>query len=115
MVEKWVVLLVRIGHNPRLKMKPKTQVNPRVDTYEKNLYWMRSLGFTISEIVQAGGTTLAANYQTLTGKSTAYQDLLAAVRGLKVTSDNPFQTGLYQMHGDGTIWIYTGPPLTGRL
>ena len=77
------------------------------------LYWMRSLGFTISEIVQAGGTTLAANYQALTGKSTAYQDLLAAVKGLKVTSDNPFQTGLYQMHGDGTIWIYTGPPLTG--
>jgi hypothetical protein len=22
---------------------------------------------------------------------------------------------LYQMHGDGTIWIYTGPPLTGWL
>ncbi len=77
------------------------------------LYWMRSLGFTISEIVQAGGTTLAANYQTLTGKSTAYQDLLAAVKGLKVTSDNPFPTPLYQMHGDGTIWTYTGTPLTG--
>jgi hypothetical protein len=77
------------------------------------IYWMRSLGFTASEIVQAGGTTLAANYQTLTGKSTAYQDLLAAVNGLQITSDNPFASELYQLHGDGTIWIYTGTPLTG--
>ena len=57
------------------------------------LYWMRSLGFTISQIVKAAGATLAANYQTLTGKTTAYQDLLAAVRGLTVTSDNPFPSG----------------------
>lgn len=21
--------------------------------------------------------------------------------------------GLYQLHGDGTIWVYTGPPLPG--
>jgi hypothetical protein len=54
------------------------------------LYWMRSLGFTISQIVMAGGATLSANYQTLTGKTTAYQDLLAALKGLTVTSDNPF-------------------------
>jgi hypothetical protein len=77
------------------------------------IYWMRSLGFTTSEIVQAGGVTLAANYQTLTGRATAYQDLRAAVSGLQITSDNPFPTGLYQMHGDGTIWTYTGTPLTG--
>src|SRR5689334_9787381 len=37
-----------------------------------------------------GGDTLAANYQTLTGKTTAYQDLVAAVNGLSVISDNPF-------------------------
>src|SRR5205085_284960 len=56
------------------------------------IYWMRSLGFTIPQIVQAAGTTLAANYQTLTGKTSAYQDLLAAVQGVAVTSDNPFGT-----------------------
>lgn len=77
------------------------------------IYWMRSLGFTTSQIVQAGGATLSANYQTLTGKTTAYPDLVAAVKGLTVTTDDPFPTRLYQMHGDGTIWHYTSPPLTG--
>ncbi|HUA93612.1 MAG TPA: hypothetical protein VL991_13660 [Terracidiphilus sp.] len=77
------------------------------------LYWMRSLGYTISEIVQAGGSTLSANYQTLTGKTTAYADLVAAVKAVTVTTDNPFPPQLYQMHGDGTIWYYTGPPVSG--
>jgi hypothetical protein len=77
------------------------------------IYWMRSLGFTTSQIVQAGGATLFANYQTLTGKTTAYNDLIAALKGITITSDDPFDTRLYQMHGDGTIWHYTGPPLTG--
>lgn len=54
------------------------------------IYWLRSLGYTSPQIVQAGGATLAANYQNLTGKTTAYQDLLAAVQGVAVTSDNPF-------------------------
>jgi hypothetical protein len=54
------------------------------------IYWMRSLGFVKRQIVLAGGATLAANYQTLTGKTTAYQDLIAALNGLPVTSDNPF-------------------------
>ena len=54
------------------------------------IYWMRSLGNPIPRIVQAAGATLAANYQTLTGKTTAYQDLVAAVRGRSVTSDDPF-------------------------
>jgi len=54
------------------------------------IYWMRSLGFTIPQIIQAAGTTLSANYQTLTGQNSAYQDFLAAVSGLPVTSDNPF-------------------------
>ncbi len=77
------------------------------------IYWMRSLGYTTSQITQAGGSTLSANYQTLTGKTTAYADLVAAVKGLTITTDNPFAARLYQMHGDGTIWLYTGPPLTG--
>lgn len=54
------------------------------------IYWMRSLGFPIPKIVQAGGTTFSANYLTLTGKSTAYKDFLAALSGRAITSDNPF-------------------------
>lgn len=77
------------------------------------LYWMRSLGYTISEITQAGGATLADNYKALTGKTTAYNDLVAAVKGLTFTTDNPFSDRLYQMHGDGTIWVYNGPPISG--
>jgi hypothetical protein len=57
------------------------------------IYWMISLGYTIPQIVQAAGDTLSANYQTLTGKTSAYQDLQAAVAGLTVTSDNPFSSG----------------------
>lgn len=54
------------------------------------LYWLLSLGFTIPQMVQAGGATLSANYEALTGKTSAYQDLVAAVQGLNITSDNPF-------------------------
>lgn len=54
------------------------------------IYWMRSLGFSIPQIVQAGGSTLSANYLTLTGKNTAYQDLVAAVKSVTVSHDNPF-------------------------
>jgi hypothetical protein len=60
------------------------------------LYWLRSVGFTIPQIVQAGGTTLAANYQVLTDRTTAYHDLRAAVTGLSVTTDNPFGAPLQQ-------------------
>ena len=54
------------------------------------LYWMRSQGFTSERITRAAGATLADNYRTLTGKSTAYADLRAAVTGITITSDNPF-------------------------
>jgi len=57
------------------------------------IYWMRSLGFSIPQIGQAAGATLSANYQKLTGKTSAYQDLVAAVKGLTVDSDNPFGGG----------------------
>ena len=57
---------------------------------------MRSRGYTIPQIVQAGGSTLKANYQTLTGKTTAYADLRAALDGLSVTTDNPFGNPLQQ-------------------
>lgn len=54
------------------------------------IYWMVSRGYAIPQIVQAAGATLEANYQALTGQTTAYQDLLAAVQNLTVTSDDPF-------------------------
>ncbi len=56
------------------------------------LYWMRSLGFAVAEIVKAGGATLSDNYKTLTGKTTAYEDLRTALTGTNVTTDNPFPT-----------------------
>ena len=39
---------------------------------------------------KTGGATFTSNYKTLTGKTSAYQDLLAAVKNLSITSDNPF-------------------------
>ncbi|MGB8843139.1 MAG: hypothetical protein WCC64_18955 [Aliidongia sp.] len=60
------------------------------------LHWLRSIGFTIPQIVRAGGSTLQANYQILTDKTSAYQDLYAALNGLPVTGDNPFGTWLQQ-------------------
>jgi hypothetical protein len=54
------------------------------------IYWLRSQAYSTARITQAAGSTLAANYQTLTGKTTAYQDLRAALAGKSVTSDNPF-------------------------
>ena len=54
------------------------------------LYWMLSLGYSKEQVIQAGGATLADNYQKLTGKNTAYADLKAAVQAVTVTSDNPF-------------------------
>jgi hypothetical protein len=71
------------------------------------IYWMRSLGFTSSQIVQAGGTTLLANYQKLTSKATAYQDLLAALQGSTVKSDNPFggRPAVHQLYYDNAQWV----------
>ncbi len=69
------------------------------------LYWLRALGFTIPQIVQAAGATLAANYQTLTGKTTAFQDLLAGLTGFPVTSDNPFdgRAAAIAVNSDGRL------------
>lgn len=58
------------------------------------LYWMVSKGFTAAQIAQAGcpDGTLASNYLSLTGSSTAWADFIAAVSGLPggVTSDDPW-------------------------
>jgi hypothetical protein len=57
---------------------------------------MVSQGFTPTEIVQAACPegTLASNYQALTGKTTAWQDFMAAVNALPngVTGDDPWQS-----------------------
>ena len=56
------------------------------------IYWMRSLGLTAAQIAEAGGATLADNYKTLTGKTTAYHDLAAAVKGRTIATDDPFSS-----------------------
>jgi hypothetical protein len=68
------------------------------------LYWMRSRGYGVSSIVQAGGGTLQANYRALTGATTAYADLTAALRGVTVSSDDPFVAPVT----GGTAWIWSG-------
>ncbi|HTQ06941.1 MAG TPA: VCBS repeat-containing protein [Polyangiaceae bacterium] len=52
--------------------------------------WMRSLGYSLKSIFAAGGSTLSANYHTLTGKTTAFADLMAALTNIPIRSDNPF-------------------------
>jgi hypothetical protein len=58
------------------------------------LYWMISNQFTAAQITQAGcpDGTLASNYLALTGKTSAWADLNAALTGLTgpITSDNPW-------------------------
>ena len=66
------------------------------------LYWMMSKGYSIEQLIQAGGVTLADNYRTLTGKNTAYADLKAAVQAVNVTSDNPFALWHTIRNSDGS-------------
>jgi hypothetical protein len=66
------------------------------------LYWMMSKGYSIQQLIRAGGATLADNYQTLTGKTTAYADLKAAVQAVKVSTDNPFALWHTIRHSDGS-------------
>jgi hypothetical protein len=66
------------------------------------LYWMMSKGYSIEQLIQTGGTTLADNYKALTGKTTAYVDLKAAVQAVKVTTDNPFTLWHTIRHSDGS-------------
>ena len=75
------------------------------------IYWMRSRGFSIPQITQAGGSTLQANYQVLTGKASAYADLVAAVKKIAVTSDNPFGRWLEKVvsvtcNSDGRLEVF---------
>jgi len=72
------------------------------------IYWMRSLGFTIPQITQAGGATLAANYKTLTGKTTAFSDLIAGLSGVTITSDDPFNSkaSTVACNSDGRLEVF---------
>jgi len=75
------------------------------------IYWMRSRGFSIAQITQAAGATLSANYQTLTGKSTAFTDFVAAAKAVTVNSDNPFGRWLERVssvafNSDGRLEVF---------
>lgn len=78
------------------------------------LYWMRSKGYTFPEIVQAGGATLAANYKTLTGKTTAYNDLVAAAKAVTITGDNPFPAYAATWHVNDLAVAAKAPAAAGR-
>jgi hypothetical protein len=56
------------------------------------LYWMKVvMGYSIPEIVNAAGNTLAENYQALTGSASAWADFHSACEKFKViSSDNPW-------------------------
>ncbi len=73
------------------------------------LWWMVSQGYTPAQITQAGGTTFAANYHTLTGKTTALADFMAAVAGLPngVTSDDPWPAAALPLLG--TVHLTVAP------
>jgi hypothetical protein len=75
------------------------------------IYWMRSQGYSIAQITQAAGATLQVNYQTLTGRSSAYPDLVAAMKSIAVTSDNPFGRWLEKIssvviNSDGRLEVF---------
>ena len=75
------------------------------------IYWMRSRGYSIAQITQAGGATLQANYKTLTGANSAYADLVAAAKAIAVTSDNPFGRWLEKIscvvdNSDGRLEVF---------
>ena len=78
------------------------------------IYWMLSLGYTKAEVTQAGGATLADNYKTLTGKSTAYADLKAATQAVTVTLGQPVRhrrTNLMKRvahNADGRLEVFGG-------
>jgi hypothetical protein len=63
--------------------------------------WLRfQLGFSLTEIVQAGGSILAETYHTLTGRSDGWDQFIAIVnrifpagQDLGLTTDNPFPLG----------------------
>jgi len=59
--------------------------------------WLQFIGYTLTQITQAGGTSLASTYHNLSGKTTAWADFTSAAsakwppgRSSGVTTDNPW-------------------------
>jgi hypothetical protein len=53
--------------------------------------WLFSLGYSFPQITQAAADTLAGVYENLTGKTTAWDDFVAALDGVQILDDDPFQ------------------------
>lgn len=82
--------------------------------------WLHWKGYSYMAITQSGGASLAATYQGLTGKTTAWQDFLADVNGVwptgkpsGVATDNPWPGVLPQPPptppGNPVILTLSGP------
>jgi hypothetical protein len=52
--------------------------------------WLFSLGFTLPQITQAAADTLAGVYKSLKKKDTAWDDFNAALVGVQILDDDPF-------------------------
>jgi hypothetical protein len=52
--------------------------------------WLFSLGHSFSQITQAAADNLAGTYEELTGKTTAWNDFVAALANVQITDDDPF-------------------------
>jgi hypothetical protein len=55
------------------------------------LDWLFSLAYNFAQVTQAAADTLAGVYQKLTGKTTAWDDFLAALAGVQIQDDDPFR------------------------
>lgn len=53
--------------------------------------WLFSLGYSFTQITQAAADTLAGTYENLTGKTTAWDDCVAALDAVQILDDDPFQ------------------------
>lgn len=69
------------------------------------IYWMRSQGYTTAQITQAAGATLADNYQNLTGKTSAFDDLV----GRRAIGERDFRQPVLGLHAGAKGPAQAGP------
>jgi hypothetical protein len=62
-----------------------------------------SLGYGFSQITQAAAPNLAGVYQSLTGKASAWQDFNAALQGVQINDDDPFNAYGSAVAGRGGV------------